>query len=62
MNKSFDADERTGADLVLFALGFAGFIFGLTGVILRSGGIAITGLVLLAVAVGSFLVRRSPEE
>jgi len=62
MKQSFDADERTGADLVLFAMGFAGFILGAAGLVLRSIAVASIGGLLLSVAVISFCVRRSPGD
>jgi hypothetical protein len=48
------SSERSPTELLRFGLGFVGFVLAVTGVILVSAGLAITGGLLLLLIVWSF--------
>ncbi len=58
MDEYSDSTDRKPADYVLFALGFAGFIFGTAGVIVSSKFLTVLGGGMLLLAVFSFRLRE----
>ena len=60
MSEYSDSTERKPGEYLLFALGFAGFVLGASGIILTSAPPALTGAIILLLAVSFF--RSSPEE
>jgi len=43
----FESNDRRSADYVLFALAFVGFIIAMSGVVLSSTALAVTGFFIL---------------
>ena len=60
MNDYSDSTDRRPVEYLLFALGFAGFMLGGGGIVLLCPALALTGAILLLLAVCSF--RSPPEE
>ncbi len=58
----FDSTDRTTADFVLFALGFAGVLLAVTGVIVGCAPGALTGAGLLLLALLCLSLRTAPGE
>jgi hypothetical protein len=54
--------ERSPADLVLFALGFLGFILAATGVVVASRGLTTVGGLLFLFTVWLFRLKAAPAE
>jgi len=53
--------ERTLADLVLFAAGFAGFIISASGIVVASVPTAVFGAVMFLIVVLCFRYKAGPE-
>jgi hypothetical protein len=58
MSENSPEMERSPAELVLFAIGFVGFVLGAAGAIINSVAAAISGFILLGLAVSGFLLRQ----
>ena len=58
MNGNSEYQERSASELALFAITFVGFVLGATGMLSASGGVAITGVILMAVGIGCFCLRQ----
>lgn len=58
MNGKLEYQERSAWELVLFAITFVGFVLGLAGMLSASGGVAVTGLILMAVGIAGFCLRQ----
>ena len=55
-----DSDDRTSADLILFALGFIGFLIFSGGIVTASASAAVIGAILLLLVLFCFgLSERS---
>ena len=54
MNDYSDSTDRTPREITIFALGFVGFGMAGGGIILGSPALAITGAIILMLAVWSF--------
>jgi hypothetical protein len=57
MQDAFDSSDRSPIELILFALGFIGFVIGAAGVVVGSPATGLFGGLLLLFAVSSFLMR-----
>jgi len=57
MENAFESSDRSPAELILFALGFIGFVLGSTGIVVNSPATAVFGGLLLLFCVSSFLLR-----
>ena len=58
----FDSTDRRTADYVLFALAFIGFLLAAGGVVMGSPPGALTGAIILLLAILCFSLRPSPGE
>jgi len=56
-----ESNDRGSADYVLFALAFLGFMLGLSGVILASLGLALTGFFILLFSLLCYWVAQPDE-
>ena len=54
MERFTDSSDRRPAEILLFALGFAGFGMGLGGAVLELPALAVLGVVLLLLALSGF--------
>jgi len=61
MGRFVDSKERSAGELILFALGFLGFVVAASGIVLASPGGAVCGGVLLLFAVSCFMWRSGAE-
>jgi hypothetical protein len=61
MKDTFDSTDRRGADFILFALGFFGFVVAAAGIVIGSPSTALFGGLLALFAVSVFQLRPSPE-
>ncbi len=59
-DEEFDSTDRPATDLILFALGFIGFLFAAAGVVIPSLPVALVGGFLLLFAVACFALRPLP--
>jgi len=57
MVTDFDSTDRTAGDFILFGTGFLGFLLASAGVIVASPAAAVTGGLILLVAIASFQLR-----
>jgi uncharacterized membrane protein YbaN (DUF454 family) len=57
-----DSTDRTTGDYILLALAFLGFLAASAGVVAASTPVALTGTVLLLLAIVCFALRSSPGE
>jgi hypothetical protein len=57
MDHYSDSTDRKPTDYVLFALGFAGFIFGTAGVMVASKFLTVAGGAMLLLSIFSFRLR-----
>jgi hypothetical protein len=62
MTEQFDSTDRSGGELLQFALAFIGFVLSATGVVVGSPGMTVFGLFLTLLMVSLFGLRRSPGE
>ncbi len=57
MHNGIEYSDRTPAELILFALGFIGFVLGAAGVVVGSPATGVFGGLLLLFSISSFLLR-----
>jgi hypothetical protein len=57
MHDAYESSDRTAAEMILFALGFTGFVLGATGIVVGSPATAVFGGLLLLFCVSAFLLR-----
>jgi len=57
MHGNFEDPERSTGDLIHYGILFFGFCFGVTGVVIASAAVAITGLVLTVWGLAWFYVQ-----
>jgi S-ribosylhomocysteine lyase LuxS involved in autoinducer biosynthesis len=57
----FESNDRRVVDYVLFALGFRGFMLGMSGVILASPAGAVTGFFMLLFSLLCYSVAQPDE-
>ena len=58
MNGNSEYQERSAFELALFAICFVGFVLGAAGMLSATGGVAITGVILLSLGIGCFCLRQ----
>lgn len=61
MSSSFDTAERKPVDFVMFAVAFTGYMMFLAGIIVSSPPLAIAGVLIKLLSVGSFYLRPDVE-
>ncbi len=58
MNGKSDQLERSAGEFILFTLVFVGFVLAATGVVTTSPPACVTGLVLMGLGIGGFMLKR----
>jgi hypothetical protein len=54
MNPYADSTDRSGADFVLFGLGFAAFLLFVAAIIVNSAGLTLAGCLVLLLVIALF--------
>ena len=62
LNEQPQADERSPLDFVHYALCFAGFIVGVSGLVLSSIAFSLGGLALMFIAIAYFAATAACED